>query len=276
MPELDGLRSTATSTFHLVGLFAGFVAVLSFYDAVASAGLTGGLRKLVDGYRHLVLDPMGRFFDPALRAFLHELSQLTKIECRLPPHWKDLFVPAWFYFIKDASVNLRRGRKHYFYFLAAWGAIVALFFAVGLGNIDVNNEPVISLVVLTSAFTIYEIGSDIYHARFFRRESTMLEGFWFQFKVRALTNILIGAIVICVAWAIGGSVKYIAGLLLILYVLCLGFRDVALSFYLDYRNRRIYGIDVIGKIPQSGTWYLGSRIIVIIVVTVVAIIWNGA
>jgi hypothetical protein len=144
--EVSHLRTTAAWTFYAIGLFAGFVGVVGFYDTLVSGGLTGGLRKLIDGYRHLVLDPLGRLLDPLLGALLQEISRWLKVEWHLPPHWKDLFVPAWFYFLKDAGVNWRKDRKNYSVFLAVSGTIVALLFAIGLGNIEVNANPLISLM----------------------------------------------------------------------------------------------------------------------------------
>jgi hypothetical protein len=87
-----------------------------------------------------------------------------------------------------------------------------------------------------------------------------------------MTNILIGLVGLYVGRLLKESMEYLGGLLLISYILCLGFRDIALSFYLAYRD----GDHVIRKVPQMGTWKLGTSIVVIIVISAIAVFFNGA
>jgi hypothetical protein len=271
--------------FSIGAFFIAVVSLLTYYQIYSQDGLQGVLLAFTDAYRKTLQSTLGKL-DPLLEWALEMTSRYLNFHVELPKNWRENFVPAMFYFSRDALVNWRPDRKHYACFLFITGTVVALVFSMAAGAAVLNNSALRLFAAFAAFATLYEVLSALYFAIFIGFEgNSPRKEFVFQFRERARWNIWCGLVVLFGGWFLRGDAAQISAFLLIVYVFVLGIRDMLSSIRLcyrdyvryatraqepvSYRNATLYIKSNVGKM---GVWKLGSKVTGVILSTLALII----
>jgi uncharacterized membrane protein YhaH (DUF805 family) len=206
-----------------------------------------------------------------LRRILAYLSRIFSLDLRLPENWRDVFVPAWLYFINDARIAFKRQQNHYGVFLIVFGGLLALLLSLA------SEDPNQSLAIFVTGFVVYETISSLYSsATISYQNNKRRQTFFYYFKTRVLSNIALGLFVLMLDLRFANSVPHLTSILFILYVFMLGLRDIAISVYIALAHPRQYeGQTALARLAALATWKLGYTIVGVIAGAVAAILVNS-
>jgi hypothetical protein len=144
------MLSTFSKALLIFGVMFSVMSVVNYLDVFLDLGIKGFLQKILYAYQNF-LDFWIGWVDPYLRRILAYLSRIFSLDLRLPENWRDVFVPAWLYFVNDARIAG--------VFLIVFGGLLA--FSLSLASEDPNQ----SLAIFVAGFVVYETISSLYSFR---------------------------------------------------------------------------------------------------------------
>ena len=169
--ERISIASFWASVKFLSFLFA-VISVVNFFGKGFAIGLTGTISLLITPYRSAIQFVLG-WLDPYLGPIVQHLAEKLKVGIKLYPHWKDIIVPVWLYFVANFKTNLgmsreltdwprKRNRIIFTAVLFFWGLIISLTVAIAAGSQILENTNMLVLAFTVSGFLIYELGSNFF------------------------------------------------------------------------------------------------------------------
>ncbi|MEQ1618292.1 MAG: hypothetical protein ABL883_08110 [Terricaulis sp.] len=205
------------------------------------------------------------FLDGIAHVVAHIIRSLLlpfHIDWTLRPDWKDIVVPLWLYFGRNALANrnakdeqivaraygslnkaaranlptlpeliqkARSGRQTFFWILLLWGLFAALLIATATGLTPAEGSSLLSLGLFLIFFVLYELGSNALVATLVPYVGeTWLRSFRYHLK-RTRQNMGLGATVAALAFALWlmriENTDGALALLIFLYIMFLGLRD---------------------------------------------------
>ncbi len=185
-------------------------------------------------------------------------------------------VPASLYFVNDARTNWEMRRKYFAVAVAIWGLAVALALSVGAGTFRLDDPNLLTLVIPIVGFIAYAIGNAILNTSIIGfPDQSWLRTFFFYFKTRVATNVIIGAVVLILAVIAkrhgleGANVFF-----LILYVTLVALRDILVSAWVTLSQPRLKDLTAMERMTSLGSWKLGTTVLVIVAAATFVVIVN--
>jgi hypothetical protein len=240
------------------GAFTHWFAIGPYYEWAIEQFRTEFLSRVFPSWLMPWLDVIAHYVAMFIRALLSPFD----ISWTLRPDWKDIIVPLWLYFGRNAFANrnakdelivtrayegvseekrarlaplpdlikrARRGRAIFFLVLMVWGAFAALLIAIATGLGPAEGSSLLSLGLFLVFFVAYELGSNALVATLVPYVGEpWLQSFLHHLR-RTRQNMALGLAVGAIAlvvWLLKlENVDGSLALLIFLYIMLLGLRD---------------------------------------------------
>lgn len=240
------------------GVFTGWFDIGPIYKSALKIFREELLSRVFPDWLVPFLDRIAHYFAHIIGALLAPFN----IHWALRPDWKDIIVPLWLYFGRNALANTKakdeqivtraynassdadrrrlpslevliarakRGRRIFVWVLAAWGVIAALLIATATGLTPATGSSLWSLGLFLAFFAVYESGSNALVATLVPYVGeTWMQSFKHHFQ-RTQQNVVLGLAVSIVAivawWRNVQDIDGVLALLIFLYIMLLGLRD---------------------------------------------------
>lgn len=230
-PTRDFLKKTFATTMTVVGLLFSYMSVIAYVEKIRDRDFSGFIGKMTEAYRK-VLDNFS-FVDPFVRSMAEYLRGIWDIFA-FSPDWKYMFVPAFFYFGRAASISLRMDRKAIGCTQVVWGFLMAM----GLSLTSAAAGSTRFLTVMALWFIGYDVVVSIARATFLRyRDETWWQTFAFHVKQRVGTDIAICAVAVAIFSHAPAGIPHDNAIFAIAFVVLAATRDLLTSFWQTLKDR---------------------------------------
>jgi hypothetical protein len=139
------------SVLWWIGVTVGALALAALIAHGFNVRLTGLPGAIVDTYDFMAQAVFGKL-EPWLARRLAGLRDLSGRDLHLYPHWKNVFLLMWIFFLADIRSAVEQRRPLLAIVLSVWGTVVALGAGIGAGTVVLDGGATTASDIVLLAF----------------------------------------------------------------------------------------------------------------------------